>query len=63
MTGEESRRLQTGDRVRWGDTVTDLGTVVATAWSRIAIKWDDGDTTSIMHNDMKEVERVLANLG
>ena len=28
MTGDQSRLLKVGDRVRWGATMTDLGTVV-----------------------------------
>jgi hypothetical protein len=56
MTGEESRLLKVSDRVCWGDTVTDLGTVVGTAWSGVTIDWDDGHTSSIRHNDMAQVE-------
>ena len=58
MTGEQSRLLSVGDRVRWGDTATDLGTVVEAAWSGVTIDWDDGQTTSIRHNDMAQVERL-----
>ena len=58
MTGDESRRLNVGDRVRWGDTTTDFGTVVGAAWSGVTIDWDDGQTTSIRHNDMAQAERV-----
>lgn len=58
MTGEQSRALKVGDRVCWGVTTTDLGTVVGTAWSGVTIEWDDDRTTSIQHNDMKQVERV-----
>jgi hypothetical protein len=56
MTGTQSRLLKVGDRVRWGDTKTDLGTVVGTAWSGVTIDWDDGHTASIRHNDMARVE-------
>ncbi len=58
MTGEQSRLLGVGDRVRWGVTTTDLGTVIGTTWSGVTISWDDGKTTSIQHNDMTQVERV-----
>jgi hypothetical protein len=58
MTGNQSRTLSVGDRVCWGDTTTDLGTVVGTSWSGVTIKWDDGHSTSIQHNDMGQVERV-----
>jgi hypothetical protein len=62
MNREQSRLLKVGDRVRWGTTTTDLGTVVETTWNGVTIGWDDGNRTSIAHNDMKEVERVPANL-
>jgi hypothetical protein len=62
MTGEQSRLLKVGDRVRWGATTTDLGTVVETTWSEVTINWDNGQTISIRHNDMKQVERAPANL-
>ena len=58
MTGTESRVLVVGDRVRWGDTTTDFGTVIRTTWSDVTINWDDGQTTSIQHNDMAQVERL-----
>jgi hypothetical protein len=57
MTGDQSRTLKVGDRVRWGALITDLGTVVGTSWSGVTIDWDDGHTTSIQHNDMAQVER------
>jgi hypothetical protein len=63
MTGAESRHLKVGNRVRWGDTLTDLGTVVGTAWTGVTIKWDDGHTTSIAHNDMGPVELMPVTLG
>jgi hypothetical protein len=62
MTGDQSRTLSIGERVRWGVTTTDLGTVVATSWSEVTIDWDDGHSTSIQHNDMAQVERVPVNL-
>jgi hypothetical protein len=58
MTGEQSRYLEVGDCVCWGVTTTDLGTVVGASWSGVTIDWDDGHTTSILHNDMAQVERV-----
>jgi hypothetical protein len=59
MTGEQSRLLKVGDRVCWGAKTTDLGTVIGTSWSGVTIKWDDGETNSVSHNDMGQVERVL----
>ena len=60
MTGDQSRTLSVGDRVCWGVTTTDLGTVIATSWSGVTIDWDDGDATSVNHNDMAQVDRVAA---
>jgi preprotein translocase subunit YajC len=57
MTGDQSRTLRVGDRVCWGVTTTDLGTVVETTWSDVTIEWDDGHLVTIQHNDMKQVER------
>jgi hypothetical protein len=58
MTGEQSRLLKVGNRVSWKASATDLGTIVETTWSGVTINWDDGRTTSILHSDMKRVERV-----
>jgi hypothetical protein len=58
MTGEQSRQLRAGDRVCWGPTTKDLGTVIATSWSEVTISWDDGEASSVSHNDMAKVERV-----
>jgi hypothetical protein len=58
MTGDQSRTLSVGERVCWGASTTDLGTVIGTAWTGVTIDWDDGHSTSIQHNDMAQVERV-----
>jgi len=42
MTSDQSRLLKVGDRVCWGVTTTDLGTVVGTSWNGVTIDWDDG---------------------
>ena len=63
MTGNQSRTLKVGDRVRWKDSTIDLGTVTAAAWSGVTISWDDGQTASIQHNDMAQVERVPLKVG
>jgi hypothetical protein len=62
MTGDQSRHLKVGDRVCWGATMSDLGTVVRTSWNEVTINWDDGHTASIQHNDMGQVERVPRKL-
>jgi hypothetical protein len=61
MTGDQSRLLKVGDRVCWKADENDQGTVVGTSWSGVTIDWDDGQTTSIQHNDMAQVERVPVN--
>jgi len=61
MTGEQSRLLKPLDRVCWGATTTDLGTVIETAWNGVSINWDDGRTSSIEHNDMTRIQRVPTN--
>jgi hypothetical protein len=58
MTGEQSRQLRVGDRVCWGAMTTDLGTIVGTSWSEVTIAWDGGETNSVSHNDMAQVQRV-----
>jgi hypothetical protein len=58
MTGDQSRLLKVGDRVCWKASVTDQGTVIATSWSEVTISWDDGEASSVSHNDMAKVERV-----
>jgi hypothetical protein len=62
MTGDQSRLLKEGDRVCWGVTLSDFGTIVGTSWSGITIDWDDGHSTSIQHNDMARVDRVPVKL-
>jgi hypothetical protein len=51
MTGEESRQLKAGDGVCWQADVKNQGTVKVESWSGVAIDWDDGDSTSVKHND------------
>jgi hypothetical protein len=57
MTGEESRKLKSGDRVCWQGDVKNKGTVRGTSWSGVTIEWDDGDSTSVSHNDMAPINR------
>jgi hypothetical protein len=58
MIGDQSRTLKVGDRVRWEDSATDLGTVTAATWSGVTISWDNGDTNTVQHNDMTQIERA-----
>ena len=56
MTGTESRLLHVGARVGWQASTTDLGTVIGNNWSCVEIKWDNGRTGTIHHNDMSQIE-------
>jgi small-conductance mechanosensitive channel len=58
MIGEQSRLLKVGDRVQWDNSLTDRGTVIDVDWRGVTIKWDDGQTNTLLHNDMARVERV-----
>jgi hypothetical protein len=58
MTGSESRQLAVGDRVCWGSTTTDLGTVTEKNWAGVTIKWTNRSTQEIQHNDMGQVGRA-----
>ena len=58
MTGDQSRTLRAGDRVRWGTDKNDLGTVTEKNWAGVTVKWDNRSEQSILHNDMAQVERV-----
>jgi hypothetical protein len=53
MTGDESRALKVGDRVRWGEDQGDQGTITEKNWSGVTLKWDDRAEQSVLHNDMK----------
>jgi hypothetical protein len=58
LTGNQSRLLKAGDRVCWGATTTDLGTVTEKDWAGVTIKWDNRGEQAILHNDMSQVELV-----
>jgi hypothetical protein len=62
MTGDQSRQLKVGDRVCWKKSDTNHGTVTGTSWSEVTIASDDGDSNSVSHNDMVQVERVPIKL-
>jgi hypothetical protein len=56
VTGDESRKLKSGDRVCWLGDLKNQGTVRGTSWSGVTVDWDDGDATSVSHNDMGPVD-------
>jgi hypothetical protein len=58
MTGNESRLLYVGARVRWGGDEEDQGTVTATSWSGVTLKWDNRGEQSVLHVDMTMVAIV-----
>ena len=55
MTADQSRKLKLTDRVGWRDSTSDLGTIIATEWSAVTIRWDNGKSSTYHHNDMGEV--------
>jgi hypothetical protein len=58
MTGEQSRLLKVGDKVRWQKDQADQGTVTETNWAGVTVKWDNRGEQRILHNDMGQLERV-----
>ena len=63
MTGEQSRLLKVGDKVRWQKDQADQGIVTETSWAGVIVKWDNRGEQAILHNDMAQVERVPVNSG
>jgi hypothetical protein len=61
VTGTQSRSLQIGARVCWGDDKNDRGTVTEANWAGITLKWDNRGEQSIHHNDMAMVAVVSKN--
>jgi hypothetical protein len=59
MTGDQSRLLKVGDRVCWENSARDSGTIEDVDWSGVKIIWDDGHTSSVLHNDMGAVSVVV----
>jgi hypothetical protein len=62
VTGDESRQLDVGDRVRWNADQKDWGTVTAKNWAGVTVKWDNRNEQAILHNNMARVERVPTKL-
>jgi hypothetical protein len=62
MTGEQSRTLSVGERVCWQNNGHEQGTDTETNWAGVTIKWNNRAEQTILHNDMRSVERVTENL-
>jgi hypothetical protein len=62
MTGDQSRALKVGDRVRWNNDTNDQGTVTEKNWAGVIVKWDNRRQQTILHNDMILVERAATKL-
>jgi hypothetical protein len=58
MNGNQSRLLKIDDCVCWKAHATDKGIIVGTDWSSVTIAWDDGDTNTVQHNDMAQIDRT-----
>ncbi len=50
MTGDQSRTLNVGDRVRNND-INDQGTLTEKTWAGVIIKWDNRGEQAILHNE------------
>ena len=59
MTGDQSRTLCVGNRVRWGEDGRDFGCITEKNWAGVTVQWDDRKEQSILHNDMKGVFTVV----
>jgi hypothetical protein len=57
MTVTESKGLKKGTRVYWRGGVADTGTITETSWDAVTIAWDNGQTASVHHGDMREIEQ------
>ena len=57
----ESRKLKAGDRVCWKGDAKNIGTIKGTSWSGFTIEWEDGDKTSVSHDDMGPISRRLVS--
>ena len=55
MTGDESRILRIRARVFWAADPKDQGTITSINWNSVNIRWNDGHTSLIHHNDMAGV--------
>jgi hypothetical protein len=55
MSGDRSRLLKVQEYVYWEGRRADRGKVVENDWSAVKIRWDNGLTNSICHNDMTNV--------
>jgi hypothetical protein len=55
MTGDQSRRLRSGDRISWEDSAADQGTIANINWSSVEIVWDNGHRNHVRNNDMGSV--------
>jgi hypothetical protein len=58
MTYKEADKLKTGDRLQWGDDLSDLGTVVFEGAKYIETKWDNGTKGITDNRDMAAIGRV-----
>ena len=52
VTGEESRKLNFGDRVCCNADPKDQGTVTEKNWAGVTVKWDSRSEQAVLHNDM-----------
>lgn len=51
LSAKDAANLKVGDRVMWGGAASDLGTVIDQGYCATTIKWDNGQTGIVHHND------------
>jgi hypothetical protein len=58
MTAAESKALMKGSRVYWRGDATDGGNITAMSWDAVSITWDNGQSATVHHGDMREIQRM-----
>ena len=55
MTVTESKSLTIGNRVYWQGNSADAGSITEMSWDAVTISWDNGQSATVHHGDMREV--------
>src|SRR5262245_32443199 len=61
MRANEAKKLGDGERVMWGTDPNDLGTVIDNGYLAITVRWDNGQTGTIHHDDCGVISRHSDN--
>jgi hypothetical protein len=57
MTVTESKSLTIGNRDYWQGNSADGGSITGISWDAVTIAWDNGQTATVHHGDMREITR------